>query len=37
MNPFLNPNAEIFRKIKKQYNLSDFQMFKFMREKKDVF
>ena len=37
MNPFLNPNVEIFRKIKKQYNLSDFQMFKFMREKKDSF
>ena len=37
MNPFLNPNVAIFRKIKKQYNLSDFQMFKFMREKKDSF
>ena len=37
MNPFLNPNVVIFRKIKKQYNLSDFQMFKFMREKKDSF
>ena len=37
INPFLNPSSSYFDNFKKKYNFSNFEMFKFLREKKDVF
>jgi len=37
INPFLNQSSYIFNSFKKNNNLSNFEMFKFIREKKDNF
>ena len=37
INPFLNQSSYIFNSFKKNNNLSNFEMFKFIREKKDIF
>jgi len=37
INPFLNQSSYIFDSFKKNRNLSNFEMFKFIREKKDNF
>jgi len=37
INPFLNQSSDIFDSFKKNNNLSDYEMFKFIREKKDNF
>ena len=37
INPFLNQSSNIFDSFKKNNNLSNFEMFKFIREKKDKF
>jgi len=37
INPFLNQSSNIFDSFKKNNNLSNFEMFKFIREKKDNF
>ena len=37
INPFLNQSSYIFDSFKKNSNLSNFEMFKFIREKKDNF
>ena len=37
INPFLNQKSPFFTDFKKKYNLSDFEMFKLVREKKDQF
>ena len=37
INPFLNQSSYIFDSFKKNNNLSNFEMFKFIREKKDNF
>ena len=37
INPFLNQNSPFFNDFKIKYNLSDFEMFKLVREKKDQF
>ena len=37
INPFLNQSSNIFDSFKKNNYLSNFEMFKFIREKKDNF
>jgi len=37
INPFLNQKSDIFTTIKKNNNLTNFEMFKLIREKKDNF
>lgn len=37
INPFLNQTSNIFNSFKKNNNLSNFELFKFIREKKDNF
>jgi len=36
-NPFLNPNCEMSFKFKKDNNLSNLELFRYLREKKDNF
>ena len=37
VNPFLNPNCEMSFKFKKDNNLSNLELFRYLREKKDNF
>ena len=37
INPFLNPNCEMSFKFKKDNNLSNLELFRYLREKKDNF
>tara|TARA_Y100001970_G_scaffold272645_1_gene369643 strand:+ start:1456 stop:2220 length:765 start_codon:yes stop_codon:yes gene_type:complete len=37
LNPFLNPGCEIASKLKKKYNYSNLDIFRYLRKKKDNF
>ena len=36
-NPFLNQSSQYYENFKKKYEFTNFELFKFVREKKDQF